>query len=136
MGSSQSSSSSSSTSSDANNNNNNNDAAGAAKKKSLYQRAQEKKRGPGTSGLSDEDLQKYTGKTRAEFDAWKETTPGVGKNQLAGKLAVGPASGLGGAATAGGLGGWGPDAEPNDKDRGMKFPPQPLPQKKSTVDEE
>jgi len=83
MGSSQSSTSSSSD--------------GSAPKKSLYQRAQEKKRGPGTSGLSDEDLKKYTGKTRAEFDAWKETTPGVGKNQLAGKLAVGPTSGLGGA---------------------------------------
>jgi len=101
MGSSQSSTSSSSD--------------GSAPKKSLYQRAQEKKRGPGTSGLSDEDLKKYTGKTRAEFDAWKETTPG--------------------AATAGGLGGWGPGAEPNDPNRGMKFPPQPLPRKESFGDE-
>lgn len=93
---------------------------GDAQKKSLYQRLQDKKRGP---GISDEDLQKYTGKTREQLSAWSETQPGVGKNQLAGSIAVGPTSGLGGTAAGAGLGGWGPSAVPNDGKRGMKFPP-------------
>ncbi|PFH56703.1 hypothetical protein XA68_16118 [Ophiocordyceps unilateralis] len=87
-------------------------ASDEAKPKSLYQRMQDKKRGP----ISDEDIKKYTGKTRDELMTWAENQPGVGKNQLAGKLALGPASGLGG---------WGPDAEPTGADRGMKFPPKP-----------
>ncbi|KAM4066226.1 hypothetical protein HRG_000361 [Hirsutella rhossiliensis] len=90
--------------------------------KSLYQRFQDKKRGP---PLSDEDIKKYTGKSRDELNAWAEDQPGVGKNQLAGKLAVGGASGLAGAAAGAGFGGWGPDAEPSGADRGMKFPPKP-----------
>ncbi|KAJ6440559.1 proteasome subunit alpha type 6 [Purpureocillium lavendulum] len=106
------------------------------KKKSLYQRAQDKKRGPGTTGLSDEDLQKYTGKTRAEFEAWKETAPGVGKHQLAGTITAGPTSGLGGTAAAGGLGGWGPDAVPQGPNRGMKFPPQKEQQAKVLEDDD
>lgn len=92
------------------------------KKPSLYQRFQDKKRGPGPS---DEDILKYTGKTREELRTWADDQPGVGKNQLAGKLAVGATSGLGGAGAAGGLGGWGMGAEPgNAKDRGMKYPPE------------
>ncbi|KAF4982222.1 hypothetical protein FZEAL_2106 [Fusarium zealandicum] len=92
----------------------------ADQKKSLYQRYQEKKRGP---GLSDEDIQKYTGKSRQELNAWAETQPGVGKNQVAGRVAQGSTSGLGGVAVAEGYGGWGPGSEPNDGKRGMKFPP-------------
>ncbi|KAM5354165.1 hypothetical protein ACJ41O_000815 [Fusarium nematophilum] len=92
-----------------------------APKQSLYQRYQAKKRGP---GLSDDDIKKYTGKTREELNTWADTQPGVGKNQLAGKVAMGSTSGLGGVATADGYGGWGPSAEPNDGKRGMKFPPE------------
>lgn len=97
--------------------------------KSLYQRYQDKKR---PVPISDEDLKKHTGKTRDEINTWAETQPGVGKNQLAGKINTGPASGLGGMAAADGFGGWGMGAEPNNANRGMKFPPQKAPQK--TVD--
>ena len=88
--------------------------------KSLYQRYQDKKK---SQPISDEDLKKYTGKSREELKAWADTQPGVGKNQLAGKITQGPASGLGGVAAADGYGGWGMGAEPNDGKRGMKFPP-------------
>jgi len=84
-------------------------------KKSLYQRVQDKKRGPGPG---DEDILKYTGKTRQQLNAWAENQPGVGKNQLAGTLTVGPASGFGGLAIGGGYGGWGFDGH-----RGLKFAP-------------
>lgn len=93
---------------------------GKQEKKGLWQRCQDKLRG---RPISDEDLLKYTGKTRAEFDTFKENTPGVGRNQLAGNLAMGSAPGLGGTATAYGVGGWGPGAAPGGEDRGMKFPP-------------
>lgn len=89
-------------------------------KKSLYQRFQGSKRGE----LTDEDIAKYTGKSRAELNAWAETQPGVGKNQLAGKLSAGPTTGLGGMAAADGFGGWGPSAEGKGDNRGMKFPPE------------
>jgi hypothetical protein len=93
----------------------------SSKKPSLYQKYQEKKQGP---GISDADLLKYTGKTREELNAWADTQPGVGKNQLAGKLSAGPTSGLAGMSAAEGLGGWGHSTEPGDaKNRGMKFPP-------------
>lgn len=86
------------------------------KKKSLYRRYEDKKRGPGPT---DEDILKYTGKTRDQLNAWAETQPGVGKNQAAGKISVGPASGFAGEAAAGGLGGWGAEGT-----RKMKFPPE------------
>ncbi|KAM3484216.1 hypothetical protein MY3957_010094 [Beauveria namnaoensis] len=41
-------------------------------KKSLYQRYQDSKRG---EPISDADLLKYAGKTRDEFDSWKDTQP-------------------------------------------------------------
>ncbi|KAF5019593.1 hypothetical protein F66182_8403 [Fusarium sp. NRRL 66182] len=87
--------------------------------KSLYRRFKDSKK---SVPLSDEDIQKYTGKTREELSAWADSQPGVGRNQLAGR-AAGPASGLAGVAIGDGLGGWGPSAEPNDANRGMKFPP-------------
>ncbi|KAI5457006.1 hypothetical protein BGZ63DRAFT_395236 [Mariannaea sp. PMI_226] len=90
-------------------------------KKSLRERMRDQKR---SKPLSDEDILRATGKSRDELQKWASQTPGVGSNQLAGKLAMGGASGLGGAAAAHGLGGWGPSAEPNDKNRGMKFPPK------------
>ncbi|WJG35369.1 pyridoxal phosphate-dependent transferase [Fusarium oxysporum Fo47] len=92
----------------------------AKDKKTLYERFQAGKK---SVPLSDEDILKYTGKTRDELSTWADTQPGVGKNQLAGSVTAGPISGLGGVAMADGLGGWGPSAHPNDKNRGMKFPP-------------
>lgn len=80
------------------------------RKKSLYAKYQEFKRGPSTSQMTDEDLKKYTGMDRAEFDKWAATTPGVAGGQAAGSLTAGGNSGLGGAAAADGLGGWGPEA--------------------------
>jgi hypothetical protein len=95
---------------------------GDEKGQSFYQRYKEKKRGPGPS---DEDLQKYLGKSREEIKAWAENRPGVGKNQLSGSITAGETSGLGGVAAADGLGGWGRDAEPgNAETRGLKYPPQ------------
>lgn len=93
----------------------------ATGKKSLYQRYEDKKRGP---GVTDEDILKYTGKTRDQLNAWAETAPGVAGNQPAGKLAIGAASGFAGEGAAGGLGGWGVEGT-----RKMKFPPQPKPVK-------
>jgi hypothetical protein len=87
---------------------------------SFYQRYQEKKRGP---GLSEEEIKKYTGKSRDELKTWADGTPGVGKNQLAGSATAGPTSGLAGMAMADGLGGWGPGAAPSGENRGLKFPP-------------
>ena len=92
-----------------------------SKSKSIYQRYQDKKR---PVAIPEEDLVKYLGKTRSELNTWADSTPGVGKNQLAGKITLGPASGLGGSAAAEGYGGWGPGAEPSGPNRGMKFPPQ------------
>jgi hypothetical protein len=89
-------------------------------RQSFYQRYQEKKRGP---GLSDEDIKKYTGKSRDELKTWADGTPGVGKNQLSGSSTAGPTSGLAGIAMADGLGGWGPGAAPSGENRGLKFPP-------------
>ncbi|KHN95053.1 uncharacterized protein MAM_07102 [Metarhizium album ARSEF 1941] len=100
--------------------------------KSLYRKYQDKK---GPRPISDEDILKYTGKTRDALKDWADNQPGVGKNQLAGKLAIGNASGLGGAAAGAGYGGWGPSAEPQGANRGMKFPPQRLESKPGVVDE-
>lgn len=80
--------------------------APAAKKKSLYQRYWEFKNHRNKQ-ISDEDMLKYTGKSRAELAEWSKSAPGVGGNQPAGTLAAGSASGLGGMAVADGLGGWG-----------------------------
>lgn len=93
----------------------------APAKKSLWQKRQDMKRG---NEISEEDILKYTGKSRAELNSWAENQPGVGKNQLAGKLALGPTAGLFGASAGEGAGGWGMGHEPGDaKNRGLKFPP-------------
>lgn len=88
--------------------------------KNILERMRDKKRGV---PLSDEDILRATGKTRDELKEWADKTPGVGKNQLAGKINAGETTGLGGMAAADGYGGWGPGAEPNDGNRGLKFPP-------------
>ncbi|KAH7368353.1 hypothetical protein B0T11DRAFT_296022 [Plectosphaerella cucumerina] len=89
--------------------------AEAPKKKSLYRRIVDSKRGE----ISEEDLKKYTGMNKAELSDWSKDRPGVGKNQPAGKLDMGPGSGFAGMAAADGFGGWGQGANPK-----MKFPPK------------
>lgn len=92
---------------------------GDAPKKSFWAKHEEMKRG---KALSDEDIQKYAGKSREELSAWGRTQPGVEPNQLAGKVTAGATSRLGTAAAAGGTGGWGFSTEPGDsKTRGTKF---------------
>ncbi|KAK3942226.1 hypothetical protein QBC46DRAFT_339680 [Diplogelasinospora grovesii] len=39
--------------------------------------------------ISEEDLERYTGKNRVEFDKWAATTTGVGGDQLAGQALTG-----------------------------------------------
>lgn len=84
------------------------------KKPSFYRRFQDAKRGE----LKEEDILKYTGRTKADIVDWSKTAPGVAGNQPAGKLDMGGTSGLGGMSAAEGYGGWGWDA--NSK---PKFPP-------------
>ncbi|KIW61955.1 hypothetical protein PV05_02015 [Exophiala xenobiotica] len=48
----------------------------------------------GSSKISDEDLQKYTGMDRAELDKFAANTPGVGANQNAGSITAGGNNGL------------------------------------------
>ena len=58
--------------------------------------------------MTDEELARYTGKTRAEFDDYARSAPGVAGGQGAGSLTVGGTSGVGLAWGVGeGLGGWG-----------------------------
>ncbi|KAF9870655.1 hypothetical protein CkaCkLH20_11961 [Colletotrichum karsti] len=59
--------------------------ASPQKKKSLYQRLV----GSKSSEISEEDMLKYTGKTKAELTAWAKDRPGVGGNQPAGKVDAG-----------------------------------------------
>ena len=86
----------------------------SGEKKSLYRRFQDSKRGE----LKEEDILKYTGRSKADITEWSKTAPGVAGNQLAGKIDMGGTTGLGGVAAAEGYGGWGWDA--NSK---AKFPP-------------
>ena len=75
----------------------------AAPKKSLYRRYDDARMGRNKQ-ISEEDLEKYTGKSRAELDKFAATTPGVGKNQLS--IAAASQPGIAGelAAPAGPLG--------------------------------
>lgn len=92
-------------------NNGDSDTNMKTKKKSLYQKYQDLKRGSGVGSMSDEELKKYTGKTREELDDYSRTTPGVAGGQAAGSLTAGGTSGIGMAGGAGeGLGGWGTEA--------------------------
>ncbi|KXX78614.1 hypothetical protein MMYC01_204487 [Madurella mycetomatis] len=74
--------------------------------KSFYRRFQDAKRGE----ISEADVVKYTGKTKRQIDEWAKTRPGVAGNQAAGKLDMGPTTGLGGSVAGEGYGGWGPNA--------------------------
>ncbi|KAK3935884.1 hypothetical protein QBC46DRAFT_40791 [Diplogelasinospora grovesii] len=106
-------------------------APSEATKKSWYQRYMDAKTGRNVK-ISDEDLKKYTGMTKAELEEWAKDRPGVAANQPAGKLTVGPATGFGGYETAHGYGGWGPSAG-SDK---LKFPPQKQQEGKKLDDED
>lgn len=88
-------------------------------KKSLYQRYTDAKTGRNVQ-ISEEDMVKYTGMTKAEMQEWAKDRPGVAGNQPAGKLAMGSATGFSGYETSKGYGGWGPGAEGE-----LKFPPNP-----------
>ncbi|AEO67478.1 uncharacterized protein THITE_2116361 [Thermothielavioides terrestris NRRL 8126] len=99
-------------------------------KKSLYQRYVDAKTSRNVK-ISDADLQKYTGMNREQLNAWAKDRPGVAGNQLAGKLAMGQASGFGGLETSQGYGGWGPSAEGK-----AKFPPAPRNETKGSDEEE
>ncbi|KAK5660602.1 hypothetical protein OQA88_13165 [Cercophora sp. LCS_1] len=90
-------------------------AEGDQPKKSIYRRFQDAKRGE----LSEEDVLKYTGKSKDEIREWGKDRPGVAGNQAAGKLDMGGTSGLGGMATGEGYGGWGHGANAPPK-----FPPK------------
>ncbi|OCT49436.1 hypothetical protein CLCR_05299 [Cladophialophora carrionii] len=48
----------------------------------------------GSSKITDEDIKKYTGKDRVEFDKFAANTPGVAGNQLAGSITAGGNCGL------------------------------------------
>ena len=78
-------------------------AESATPKKSLYQRYDDARLGRNNK-ISDEDLEKYTGKSRVELEKWAETTPGVGKNQVS--ITAASKAGIAGdlAAGAGPLG--------------------------------
>ncbi|KAK4209754.1 hypothetical protein QBC37DRAFT_351297 [Rhypophila decipiens] len=78
-------------------------------KKSLYRRYHDAKTGRNKT-ISDEELLKYTGKTKEQIVDWGKNAPGVAGNQLAGKLAMGGTTGLGGMAAGEGFGGWGTNA--------------------------
>ncbi|KAB5518248.1 hypothetical protein GE09DRAFT_978541, partial [Coniochaeta sp. 2T2.1] len=67
--------------------------------------------------IDEDELKRYTGMTKAELEQWAQNRAGVAGNQAAGKLTVGPATGLGGYETAHGFGGWGGSNER------VKFPP-------------
>ncbi|KAI3392654.1 hypothetical protein diail_5335 [Diaporthe ilicicola] len=90
------------------------DSADDQSKKSLYQRYQDAKRG---KPIPDEEVKKHMGMSKEELKDWAQDRPGVGGNQAAGKLGVGPASGFAGLEAAHGVGGWGPDAKGD-----LKFP--------------
>ncbi len=95
------------------------DAATAApEKKSLFRRWSDRNK---SEPISDEDLLKYTGKTREEFDEFKNSTPGVGGNRVAGTLTMGGS--MVGIGAADGVGGWGHSAGATGENRGLKFPP-------------
>ena len=74
-----------------------------------------KNKNAGKSAISDEDMLKYTGKTKAEVVEWAKDRPDVAGNQSCATVGAGPAGG-------GGLTGWGPIAK-------AKFPPTPTAKK-------
>ncbi|KAH8885458.1 hypothetical protein GQ53DRAFT_828862 [Thozetella sp. PMI_491] len=93
-------------------------------KKSLYRKYHDAKTGRNKT-ISDEDMLKYTGKTKDELEVWAKDRPDVGGNQLSGKIGMGPIP-VDGALN------WAPPGKQN-----LKFPPQSQESKKGLdADEE
>lgn len=103
---------------------------GTQPKKSWYRRYQDAKSGR-NNPISDEELKKYTGKSREELSDWSKDRAHVGGNRNAGSITVGPASGWGGMSAAGGFGGWGFGAKGD-----LKYPPEKAQAKTAEGDEE
>ncbi|KAK0734600.1 hypothetical protein B0T26DRAFT_634073 [Lasiosphaeria miniovina] len=95
-------------------------------KRSLYQRFRDSK----TGEISEEDVLKYTGKSKSQIMEWAKNEPGVAGNRAAGTLTMGETTGFGGLATAEGYGGWGPNSNAP-----LKFPPK-QPAGKKVTDED
>ncbi|RNJ52454.1 hypothetical protein D7B24_003663 [Verticillium nonalfalfae] len=72
---------------------------GAEPKKSLYQRFKDRKKG---GEISEADVAKYTGMSKAQLAEWAKDRPGVGGQQAAGKINAGEASGFAGMNAADG----------------------------------
>jgi hypothetical protein len=106
-------------------------STGSEPKKSWYRRYHDAKTGRDVQ-IDEKELKKYTGMSKAQLDQWSKDRPGVGGNQAAGKLTVGPATGLGGYEVANGYGGWGPSAA----DDQLKYPPQKTAEHRKEVDGE
>ncbi|KXJ97305.1 hypothetical protein Micbo1qcDRAFT_171006 [Microdochium bolleyi] len=54
-----------------------------------YRAYKDAKEGRSNARFSEADIQKYTGRSRAELDRWAQSTEGVGANQKAGSLTAG-----------------------------------------------
>ncbi|KAM9884063.1 hypothetical protein VDGL01_01868 [Verticillium dahliae] len=78
---------------------NHNYTDGAEPKKSLYQRFKDRKKG---GEISEADVAKYTGMSKAQLAEWAKDRPGVGGQQAAGKINAGEASGFAGMNAADG----------------------------------
>ncbi|KAG7100908.1 hypothetical protein HYQ45_004260 [Verticillium longisporum] len=78
---------------------NHNYTDGAEPKKSLYQRFKDRKKG---GEISEADVAKYTGMSKAQLAEWAKDRPGVGGQQAAGKINAGGASGFAGMNAADG----------------------------------
>ncbi len=74
--------------------------------------------------ISDEEMLKYTGKTKDQLDVWAKDRPDVGGNQLAGKIGMGP-------TPVGGTTSWAPPGKQQ-----LKFPPQSQESKKGLDEDE
>lgn len=91
-------------------------------KKSFYQRLVDSKRGE----ISEADVAKYTGMSKAQLKDWAQDRPGVAGNQAAGAITAGAPSGLGGQHAVDGFGGWGPGSN-----AAPKHPPSQIAKKAS-----
>ncbi len=92
-------------------------------KKSLYRKYQDVKASR-IDKISDEDMLKYTGKSRGEISEWAKDQPHVAGNRLAGTIGAG-------ATPIGGTDHWAPVGKQE-----LKFPPQTQASKKGLDDDE
>ena len=92
-------------------------------KKSLYRKYQDVKASR-AGQISDEDMLKYTGKSRGEITEWAKDREDVGGNRLAGRIGSG-------GTPVGGTDNWAPLGKQE-----LKFPPKSQESKKSLDDDE